>query len=269
MEENTEIGPVKSAVILGAGNVAWHLSHSLSSIGVKITQVYNRTPEKGRILAESVGAGFTDRIDDIDRNAGLTILSISDDAISDVAASLGFLRSGVLVHTAGSVPMEVLSAHAANYGVIYPLMTFTKDRTLNFSRIPVLLEGNNNDVYEVLRSLSLKLSDQVYEVSSPHRMMIHIAAVISSNFSNHLLWLSEKILNDAGLPLNLLKPLMDETISKAVEMGPDKAQTGPAIRGNIKVLEKHLQMLEKYPDIRDIYNIMSAGISTRRTGRNG
>jgi len=258
---NSEIREIKTAVILGAGNVAWHFGHSLSENGIRIVQVCNRTDSKGKALAESLGAQYINKPEETDKNADLLILALSDDVIGSVACSLGFIKNSILVHTAGSVPMDILAVSATNSGVIYPLQTFSAARQVDFRQVPLLLEANNTIVLDSLSTLASRLSQRVYAVNSENRMKLHLAAVLSSNFTNHLLFLSEKLLADQDLPFDLLKALMFETVSKAFESGPEGAQTGPAIRGNNKVIEKHLRLLEKHPEISNVYKVLSDSIS--------
>jgi len=257
LSANSKIGEIRTAVILGAGNIAWHLGHCLYENGIAIKQIYNRTATQGKALADSLQTQYTSSIDDVDRSSDITILAVSDDIIGSLACSLGFLRSGILVHTAGAVPMEVLSVNATNFGVIYPLQTFTKGKHILFRNVPLFVEANDEQVREKIWALAIRLSGNVYYMNSEDRMNLHLAAVVSSNFSNYLLSLSEKILGSRGLSFDLLKPLMMETLSKAFEKGPVIAQTGPAARGNKKVIEKHLKLLEQYPEIKEVYKMLS------------
>ncbi|HEX2394159.1 MAG TPA: DUF2520 domain-containing protein [Bacteroidales bacterium] len=262
---NSEKIEINSAIIIGAGNVAWHLGHSLLESGIKINAVVNRTESRGRQLANSLGTKYANTIEDTGNVADLIILAVSDDVIANVACSTGFLKSGILVHTAGAVSMNVLSINATDFGVIYPLQTFTAGRKLNFRHIPLLLEASSKNVFESLNKLASRLSDHVMPMTSENRMIVHLAAVLSSNFPNHLFTLSEKILSGHGLSFSLLKPLLEETISKALSNGPAVSQTGPAVRGNEKIIKKHLKLLEKYPEIREVYKILSANIQGQKT----
>ena len=251
---------IKSAVILGAGNLAWHLGHCLLQNGINIRQIFNRSVKRGIHLAESLKTSFTDQPENVDADADLYIIAVSDDAIQNISRSVKFNRNAVVVHTAGSLDMNVLEGSSDRLGVLYPLQTFTKERPVDFKEIPMLIEASDSVTLSTLRNLSLTISNTVMQVNSADRLVLHLCAVISSNFSNHLLALSEKILAEKKLPPELLKPLMSETIAKAFSMSPLKAQTGPAVRKNEKVMKKHLEMLKRYPEIQLIYRIMSESI---------
>ena len=251
---------INKTVILGAGNVAWHLGHGLLKNGISVVQVYNRNPEHGRSLADSLKAKYIDSPDKLIKNAGLYVIAVSDDAIGSLAGQLAISEGGLLVHTAGGVEMDVLSGINESYGVLYPLQTFTKERPVDFSRIPLLIEANNPANLGKLKQLALILSQRVYEVSSEDRQILHLAAVIASNFSNHLMACADNILKHRKLSLELLEPLMLETVAKAFAVTPLKAQTGPAVRGNTKLMEKHIAMLRPYPEIKEIYRLISDNI---------
>jgi predicted short-subunit dehydrogenase-like oxidoreductase (DUF2520 family) len=260
LSANSEIGEIKSAVILGAGNVAWHLGTTLSLSGITITQIYNRSVSQGKELADFLKTGFTDRPENINRNADLIVLAVSDDVIVNVAGSLGFLNAGILVHTAGSVSIKVLSPYAKYYGVIYPLQTFSRERSIDFKKIPLLLEANSSEVLTRIRNVASNLSEIICNMDSEDRKILHLSAVLSSNFSNHLILMAERIMADHKISFDLLRPLMKETVARAFDIGPSRSQTGPAIRGNMNVIREHLKILEPYPQVKAIYKLLSDSI---------
>jgi predicted short-subunit dehydrogenase-like oxidoreductase (DUF2520 family) len=258
--EETLHKEIRTAVIIGAGNVAWHLGHCLVGNGIKVTQIFNRSSATGEILAESLDASFISKSDEIDRSADIHIIAISDDAISQFLESGYFKGLNLIVHTAGSVSAEVFSGRAKNYGVIYPLQTFTKERPVDFMQVPLLIEANNISGITMIEDLARKLSLKVYHVNSEIRMHIHLAAVIASNFTNHLFSITEQLLNQEHLSFALLKPLIEETVAKAFDLSPLKAQTGPAIRHNHEVMGKHKLLLRQSPQLLQIYEVMSHNI---------
>jgi predicted short-subunit dehydrogenase-like oxidoreductase (DUF2520 family) len=237
--------------------MAWHLGRQFQKAGVEILQIYNRTDSAARNLAKELNTQWTNVPSEILHNADLYVMAVSDDAIGDVLNDVVFNESNLLVHTAGSVDMEVLKKCSFNYGVLYPLQTLTKGKPVNFENLPILIEANNEENLETIRLLSLRISGKVIALSSEKRRFLHLAAVISSNFTNHFLALSSSILNDQQIPFELLKPLLHETVEKAFEIGPVKAQTGPAVRGNERVMRKHIELLEHYPQIQELYRLIS------------
>jgi predicted short-subunit dehydrogenase-like oxidoreductase (DUF2520 family) len=182
---------------------------------------------------------------------------VSDDAIAEVAAGLP-LKDQLVVHTAGSVPMEVFAGKARNYGVMYPLQSFSKDYPPNFREIPVFLEANSPDSLQTLQSVAGKISDATYSLSSDQRLLLHLAAVFGSNFVNSLYALAGGILREAGLDFHVLSPLVLETARKAVaSRRPETVQTGPAVRNDRSVMQRHTEWLSAHPEWLQIYGQMS------------
>jgi predicted short-subunit dehydrogenase-like oxidoreductase (DUF2520 family) len=255
---------IRSVVMVGAGNLAWHLGHNLQKSGLQIIQVVNRNPAAGKQLAAELGAAYCDWSDSMRTDADLYMLAVSDDAIGSALDNRGFIGNGLVVHVAGSVPMDIFYGRAANYGVLYPLQTFTKGVPTDFGNIPIFIEANTIEALTRLEITAGKLSQHVHRVDSDTRIHLHLTAVIASNFSNHLLSIAHKLLLEKGLSFDLLKPLIRETISKAMIMSPMQAQTGPAVRGNMVVIDKHLELLKPHPEIREIYRLISEHIMAEK-----
>jgi predicted short-subunit dehydrogenase-like oxidoreductase (DUF2520 family) len=251
---------IRSVVIMGAGNLAWHLGHHLLKAGIQIIQVFNRTTEPGELLAAELNSTFTGRLDYLTENADIYILAVSDEAIDKMLHNGWFSKGHLVVHTAGSVAMDVFAGKAINYGVLYPLQTFTKVKPVDFKQIPLFIEANNDVNLKRIEHLAMKLSASVHNVDSEKRMYLHLAAVIVSNFTNHMFALAEKLLLERNLTPDLLIPLIQETVDKAIVMSPLRAQTGPAIRGNTAIIEKHLALLEPHPEIRELYRVITESI---------
>ena len=247
-------------VSIGAGNLATHLSKALQSAGFDIVQVFSRTEASAKSLSNELNVPYTTEISCIVEDASLYIIAVSDDAIEPLSDGLR-LSNGLIVHCSGSVPMDSFSGKFENYGVFYPLQTFSKTRPLDFAEIPVFLEANSSENLKILRSVAEKLSRKVYEASSEERKKLHLAAVFACNFVNHLYHLSSKIAQQAGFDFDILSTLIRETTDKAIFSGnPKCAQTGPAVRNDGNVLRKHMELLSHRPELQEIYSILSENI---------
>lgn len=277
-------------VILGSGNVATHLSVALKNAGHNIMQVFSRNIENASLLASRVGAQAVDAIDDIITNADAYIISVKDDALEDVVSRLASRVRGLntgdssqidnsesktnedstqtvgsessealLIHTAGSISIEVLERYAVNCGVLYPMQTFSKAREVCFSEVPCFIEANNENSLAMVKMLADSISDKVQMCDSQKRKKLHLAAVFACNLTNHCYRLAEKVLEEDNLDFSLFLPLIDETARKVREMSPRKAQTGPMVRYDKKVMSMQMEML---PDSRtkEIYRLMSESI---------
>lgn len=259
-------GEIKNIVLLGSGNLAWHLGHQFKNSGLNVLQIYSRNSLTGESLAGELGVAFTNSHNDILKNADLHVIAVSDDSIANVLEQMIFSNQFV-VHTAGSVSLDVFSEHVLNCGVLYPLQTFTKSKPVNFKRIPFLIEANDEDNLAKLHHLAHKMSSCIYHVNSEKRLKVHLAAVIASNFSNFFFKQAENILQQQDLSFDILEPLLRETLDKALELSPALAQTGPAVRGNKLVIEKHLTLLNDQPEIQELYRMVSESIRREKGDR--
>ena len=247
-------------VFIGAGNLATHLSKALKDAGFEIVQVYSRTESSASRLAGALHVPYTTHVSHIIAHASLYIISVSDDVIGSIAEQLP-LTNGMVVHTAGSVPMSILSGKHANYGVLYPLQTFSGIRAVDFSGIPVFLEANTPNNLQLLRDLAGTISNRVYDAVSEERRQLHVAAVFGCNFVNHLYYLAAQIAQQAGFDFEVLSPLILETAYKAVASGnPQDVQTGPAVRGDREVMRKHMELLAALLQWQEIYTMLSKSI---------
>ena len=174
---------------------------------------------------------------------------------------LSFPEHVVIVHTSGSQPIDLLS-NLESYGVLYPFQTFTKNQEVNFDAIPVFVEGNSDKVTEIIETAAKAISPKVKRVSSEDRKKVHLAAVFACNFTNHLYAIAENILSDAKLDLSDIEHLMQETVTKAVNISAKNAQTGPAIRGDQNILDQHLSILKDDEDKYQVYKLLSKQIAS-------
>ncbi len=249
---------MKDVIIIGAGNVGTHLALALKNAGYFIKQVFSRDMANAKCLADLVNAEAISEIEMIHTKAAYYIIAVSDAKITLIADDLPDVK-GIVVHTAGSIPLSVLEKFSS-HGVLYPFQTLTKDRSIEFTKVPILIEGNNKVVCNELNNLASSITGEVHPVDSEKRALLHIAAVFSSNFANHMYSISQQILEKSGLDFNILKPLITETAQKAISMNPIDAQTGPAKRKDFEIIGKHLEDLHDSKLIKEIYSTVSKSI---------
>ncbi|WP_195438204.1 Rossmann-like and DUF2520 domain-containing protein [Parabacteroides goldsteinii] len=245
-------------VFIGAGNLATRLSLAMQRVGMQIGQVYSHTEASARQLATRLGCPWTNDLSALQEDGDLYVFSLKDTVLSDVISKVK-PNNGMWVHTAGSMPMSVFEGYAQRFGVLYPLQTFSKGRNVNFDVIPIFLEANSDKNADYLKNIASALSENVRFMSSEKRRSLHLAAVFACNFTNHIYTLSYKLLENESIPADVLLPLIDETVSKIHSMPPAAAQTGPAIRYDENVINKHLAMLDD-PDMQAIYRLLSQSI---------
>lgn len=245
-------------VLIGAGNLATRLSLALQEAGIHVIQVYSRTNAHAAKLAVQLGCVWTDRPEDVTPDADLYIYSLKDEALPLVLPRITPNR-GLWVHTAGSVPMDVFKEYTLRYGVLYPLQTFSKERKVDFSEIPFFIEAATGEDTLLLQKIAGLLSGKVQQLSSEKRKVVHLAAVFACNFTNHMYVLAGKILEENGLSFDLMLPLISETAAKVKDLPPLDAQTGPAVRYDENVMQRHLEMLGS-EEQKEVYKIISKNI---------
>jgi predicted short-subunit dehydrogenase-like oxidoreductase (DUF2520 family) len=254
-------GEIKTAVLIGAGNLGWHLGITLHEKGIRVLQVISRSEESCKELAGVLHADYSTSLQELAAEAGIIILAVPDSRIEEVIVQCDF-RDNLVVHSAGSMPMDIFKGRAVNYGVLYPVMTFTRYKPVDFSSVPLLVEANTARNKEKLNTLAKCLSKEVRSTTSEQRKYIHLAAVMACNFSNHMVALAETVLAHEGIPFELLRPLIRETSDKINHLSPREAQTGPAVRNDIPTMEEHLRLLAKHRDIAELYRQISKSIIT-------
>ncbi len=243
-------------VLIGSGNLAYHLiKQILLCEELTLVQVVARHPKTISDFLSDVSV-----IADVSQiaEADLYIIAVSDSVIETISASLPF-NNQLVVHTSGSQSIEVLSAKNRR-GVLYPLQTFSKNKTVNFNELPFCIEAENEKDSQLLERITALFTAKFYHINSQQRLALHVSAVFASNFVNHLYQISEKICDDNQVPFELLHPLITETASKIKTLSPLEAQTGPAVRRDISILEKHISFLHKNKTAHSIYKLITDSI---------
>lgn len=250
-----------SIVLIGAGNLATNLGKALKSKGFHIVQVYSRTRESASKLATLLNADTTTSLEEVREDADLYIVSLSDSAFEKLVPEITKGKNkGLFVHTAGSIPMSIWEGYTDHGGVFYPMQTFSRSREVNFTRIPVFLEANDDRDLQILSYIASELSSKVHIISSEQRKVLHLSAVFACNFTNHMYALADHLLRKYDIPFDVMLPLIDETTQKAHQLSPKEAQTGPAIRYDKNVINKHLELLADEPAIQELYERISQSI---------
>ena len=241
-------------VLIGSGNVAFHLAKAFSEAQIPISQIFGRNTTELQKISEQFSIPFsTETLADAD----LYIISVSDSSIAEVSALIK--NKNVLVaHTSGSVSREALSGNYRK-SVFYPLQTFSKSKNLDYSKIPFFIDAENENDEEILKNLASKISKNVMLANDEKRKYIHLTAVFACNFVNHLYARAKEISDSQNIPFDYFLPLIDETTQKIHELEPKLAQTGPAIRNDEKVLKLHESLLTDEEKLK-IYKTLNESI---------
>ena len=243
----------------GAGRVAEALCMEFFNTGFKINSIISETETSGKSLADSCKAIWSNDLRFQD-STDVIIVAVPDHKLKIVLDSLICNTKTLVVHTAGSFGLDVYPSHIKRKGIFYPLQTFSKNRKINFQGLPFLLEASDNESAELLKSMAETIHGKVYFVNTQQRIMLHLAAVFVCNFTNHMLTTGKEVALKAGFPFEILTPLITETISKALDSGPENSQTGPAVRHDKNTIEKHLELLSFSPGMQRIYKDLTQSI---------
>ncbi len=249
---------MKTIHFIGAGNVATHMAEAFDAKAFDINSVWSRKEENAILLAEKTKAKHLRSPKEIEDKTSFIIVSVPDNALDEILQDCYFEKA-ILLHTSGTLPMEALAKYASNYGVIYPLQSFSKTKETDFSTVPILYEGKTAEISALIKKISQQISNTVLELDSDRRKYYHLAAVFSCNFVNHLFHITQHICEKEGIEFSLLLPLIKETVDKIRRLPAAEAQTGPAFRNDTKVLEAHINALED-DNFKQIYMLLSTSI---------
>jgi predicted short-subunit dehydrogenase-like oxidoreductase (DUF2520 family) len=256
MEVSKEI---RNMVVIGSGNVAWHLVNAFRGKGIDILQILAHNDTTARNLSAAFNIPYILNPASLVRNADIYMLAVQDDKLPVVWPTLG-MKDQFLVHTSGFTSISILNGASSSYGVFWPIQSLTAGKAVSFENIPVMVEANSAELTQKLSRFAGIISKNVIIADSRTRQKAHLAAVVASNLTNRLYAISSAILEREGLPFNLLTQLILETAIKAGEAGPETSQTGPAARNDLQVIEKHLDLLGNDPEFREIYRLISENI---------
>ncbi len=251
---------------VGSGNVAWHLSHALDSAGHDIVQIISKTESNAKELAEKFGSFYSTDLSYVDNRLDVCICCVSDDQLSIVAESLVNSKT-FIVHTCGSQPMDILKNASTNFGVFYPLQSFTKGQKTDMLQVPFMLEASNNRSLSILNELADSISNKVSFCDSTTRLKYHLSAVFVNNFVNRLYSEAYDYLESNELDFDVLKPIILETARKVQRTKPKDAQTGPAKRGDVDTISKHKELLVDNSELAQLYDLLTKTIGESFTKR--
>ncbi|HET8839620.1 MAG TPA: DUF2520 domain-containing protein [Flavobacteriaceae bacterium] len=243
-------------VILGAGNVATHLFQAFfEAENCVVVQVYNRSESPLEAFSEKTST--TTSLKNLEE-ADMYLICTKDDAVEYLAQEISN-KNKLVAHTSGSLPLLDVSK---KNGVFYPLQTFSKEVPVNFSEIPICLEASDRNSLNLLRNLAENISRKTYPISTEQRKALHLAAVFACNFTNHLYAVAEEICAENKVSFEILHALISETARKATVTSPEKIQTGPAVRNDVKTIKRHLEQLEN-PNFKEIYTLLTESIQKK------
>ena len=252
---------------IGSGQVATQLALGMENLGHSVKYVYGRNFDHSNDLVRKLySAQVKTDLDFSEKDIDLVIICVNDDSIESVASEIIVDEETIVVHTSGTQPLSLLDYTPTDKtGVFYPLQTFSKERKTNWQGLPLCVEGSDTEVETILYNIAHELTGNAHRLTTYDRKIIHLSAVFACNFTNHLYTISKEILEDHGLEFDLLKPLILETVQKAMHIGPENAQTGPAMRSDQEVISTHLSQLSDKTQLRTLYQLITDLITEKHS----
>ena len=250
--------------LIGAGNVATNIGAALKNKGHIIHQVFSRSHQSAMILGHTFNCDYTTKLSDLSDKTDLIIVAVHDDSISNILENLR-IKDKLIVHTSGTTPLSVFEENKfKQYGIFYPLQTFSKHDVESLLPIPISLEASNKKVENELIEIASSISKKVFLLDSEKRKALHVAAVFANNFSNYMYYISQQILEDENISFELIKPLIKRTVEKLDSSTPYESQTGPASRNDQKIITNHLEFLKGKKEFQQVYALLSESITKSR-----
>lgn len=246
--------------IIGSGNIAWFFGKRLAASGHQCVGVYGRNSTTVKELADALLSAKHGAINDIvDEDADVCFLAVSDAAVESVAAQISFKKT-VLVHNAGALSLDAIKKSAKDYAVLWPIYSILRNNTRNDRDIPCAWEVSSDKAKRYVLEMGHAITDHLFEAKDSQRKWLHLSAVITNNFINHLFAINEQICTKNKLPASTLQPLIAQTFERVKHSSAFAIQTGPAMRNDNSTIEQHLKLLEQQPHLLDVYEAMTRSI---------
>lgn len=253
------------AAIIGSGNLAFHFLPALSECRfISLICLHSRNEEVGMDLCRENKIAYAKSLRSIPEDVSLFLLMVNDTAIAQVSQELAKIvdKEKIIVHFSGSTSLDVIDSYFKNSGSVWPIQSVAKnDTNLNIKEIPLCISSSSNQVASTLQKIFNTISPKVLRINEDDKKVLHLAAVIANNFTNHLFHLSKTLIENVGFSFDLLKPIITKTAENAVSYNPEEVQTGPAIRGDFDTMKDHLELLEGNENLRTIYELLSKSIN--------
>ena len=250
---------IKTISFIGAGNVATQFAKAFAENGIHINQIYSRSMEHAELLANQVNAKAINEFTIVEE-VDCIVVAVPDDIIPDVFEQLSQLESPI-VHTSGI--SNLIDRNDKLTGYFYPLDTFRKETNKNLTNTPIFVGASNSELVQALVVLGKKISENVKIIAPENKQRLHLSAVFVNNYVNHLFGLTYEFLQQHHLSFSDLKPIVEHTITTALQENPLQFQTGPALRNDESTKERHLQLLANNEEMKQLYNAIWESIQRK------
>lgn len=222
--------------------------------GYAVDFLYSKNKVTGVELARKLGARFISDPESIDTN-GVVLICIPESAIREFTGALPG-GNGLIIHTSGNSPVDLIDGKHNKRGVIWPLQSFTKGHRADWESIPLIIEEKSSAPQQV-EDFAKRIGTNIFHYNESQRRLLHLAAVMVNNFANALFVEADKLIQTSHLDFSLLLPLIRETAEKLNDLTPMEAQTGPGRRADSLTMRSHLELLKNKPELEKMYLLMT------------
>ncbi len=249
---------IQSISFIGSGNVATQMALAFHKKGIIISQIISSQLQNAETLAHQVKAQATNKISELTPNVDAVVIAVNDDKISTISDQI--TTNAIVVHTSGSTSMESISNCSPQVGVMWPIKSIRKNVTLDFIDVPFCIEGKDSTTAKTIQQLAQLISTNVRIMDEKQREAAHLAAVVANNFSNYFYSIAQDLLEEKNIDFSILSPLIIDAAKQIKDSSPKNLQTGPAVRKDQKIIDRHLKLLENHPEFRKLYKFVSQSI---------
>jgi predicted short-subunit dehydrogenase-like oxidoreductase (DUF2520 family) len=255
--------------IVGPGRLGTALAINLRNAGWPISNIVVR-PEK-RVapatsrLARKVGATVS-KLGSHAPLQGLVWITVPDDQIARVAAELASTqdwRGIVVFHSSGALTsheLAVLVARGAKVASVHPGMTFVHGVRQTLSGVPFGIEGGDAAV-RLARRIVASVGGIPVNIATANKVLYHAFDAFASPLLIALMAALEEVGAAAGIPAKDVKrmagPLLQQTLKNYLDHSAAKAFSGPFVRGDAAVIQRHLATLKPLPHAGEVYRALA------------
>ena len=262
--------------VIGCGKVGQTLAALIHQIGAgKIQDLYSRSHASAYAAIAFIGAGCVAHDLASMREADIWVIAVPDSQIGLVSASLAvasdeiaapLLGMPVAFHCSGfesSALLEPLRSKGFGVASVHPVMSFADPRlsVKIFRGTPCAIEGDPNSA-DLLRKWVGQFGGKTFELSADKKGLYHAAAVFSSNLNVVLQAIAIEAWQASGVRQDVIADLhaalLNTTTQNVLEMGPGQALTGPAARGEKRVVSLQHDIVQHWhPEAGQAYELLS------------
>lgn len=243
--------------IVGPGNLGTMLAISLHRAGYRIQAILGGSRRSAHNLAKQVGSGTADA-----SRADLVWFCVPDAKIAHAAADFAETyawKGKVALHSSGALAsdeLNVLARQGAAVASAHPLMTFVRGSRPSLKSVPFAIEGDGSAV-RAARTIVRDLGGEAYTIRKKEKAAYHAWGTFASPLLTALLATTEQVAGLAGLEPKTarrrMKAILFQTLSNYAALGAAAGFSGPIVRGDLRTIRKHLEVLRAAPRARAVY----------------